>query len=134
MWRVVNHICQYFPLFASISQYFLVNATGMANMLICRHFANLGLESSTLPLSNNYTGELVGILIALEFMVSLDDQIQLKDRNIHFFTGCQPAIIAAFNSSIPSGKVDIILQIKECVTKLHWVPGHRDIEGNELAD
>ena len=39
--------------------------------------------------------------------------------------------------------MDIILQIKECVTKLsdrgnillvHWVPGHRDIEGNELAD
>ena len=41
MWRVVNHICQYFPLFASISRYFPVNANGMANMLICRHFANL---------------------------------------------------------------------------------------------
>ena len=101
------------------------------------------LKKGVSPLSNNYTGELVGILIALEFMVSLDDQIQLKDRKIHFFTDCQPAIIAAFNSSIPSGKVDIILQIKECVTKLsdrgnillvHWVPGHRDIEGNELAD
>ena len=87
-------------------------------------------------MSNNYTGELVGILIALEFLVSLDEQIQLKDRNIHFFTDCQPAIIAAFNSSIPSGKVDIVLQIKEYVTKfsdrgnsivVHWVPGHRDI-------
>ena len=31
MWKFVNLICQYFP----------VNATGMANMLICRHFANL---------------------------------------------------------------------------------------------
>ena len=101
------------------------------------------LKKGVSPLSNNYTGELVGILIALKFMVSLDDQIQLKDRKIHFFTDCQPAIIAAFNSSIPSGKVDIILQIKECVTKLsdrgniilvHWVPGHRDIEGNELAE
>ena len=39
--------------------------------------------------------------------------------------------------------IDIILQIKECVNCLsdsendiivHWVPGHRDIEGNELAD
>ena len=47
------------------------------------------------------------------------------------------------HSSIPSGKIDIVLQIKECVTNLpdrgniisvHWVPGHRDIEGNELAD
>ena len=43
MWKVVNHICQYFPLFAIISRYFPVNATGMANMLICRHFANLGV-------------------------------------------------------------------------------------------
>ena len=49
MWRVVNHICQYFPLFASISRYFPVNATGMANMLICGHFANLDLENSVDP-------------------------------------------------------------------------------------
>ena len=41
MWKFVNHICQYFSLFAIISRYFPVNATGMANMLICRHFANL---------------------------------------------------------------------------------------------
>ena len=62
------------------------------------------LKKGVSPLSNNYTGELVGILIALKFMVSLDDQIQLKDRKIHFFTDCQPAIIAAFNSSIPRPK------------------------------
>ena len=42
------------------------------------------LKKRVSPLSNNYTGELVGILIALEFMVSLDDQIQLRDRKIHF--------------------------------------------------
>ena len=47
MWKFVNHICQYFPLFASISRYFPVNATGMANMLICRHFANLGIRYKT---------------------------------------------------------------------------------------
>ena len=73
-------------------------------------------------------------------MIGLEEQ--LKDTRIHFFTDCQPAIIAAFNGGIPSGKVDI-LQIKECVNCLsdsgngiivHWVPGHRDIEGNELAD
>ena len=101
------------------------------------------LKKGVSPQRNNNTGELVGILIALEFLVSLDEQIQLKDRYIHFFTDCQPAIIAAFNSSIPSGKVDIVLQIKEYVAKLsdrgnsivvQWVPGHRDIEGNELAD
>ena len=74
-------------------------------------------------------------------MIGLDEQI--KDTQIHFFTDCQPAIKAAFMGGIPSGKVDIILQIKESVNCLsdsgndiivHWVPGHRDIEGNELAD
>ena len=31
----------YLPVFSIISRYLPVNATGMANMLICRHFANL---------------------------------------------------------------------------------------------
>ena len=74
-------------------------------------------------------------------MIGLEEQ--LKDSRIHVFTDCQPAIIAAFNADIPSGKVDIILQIKECVNCfsdsgndiiVHSVPGHRNMEGNELAD
>ena len=32
----------YLPVFSIICHYFPVNATGMANILICRHFANLG--------------------------------------------------------------------------------------------
>ena len=40
---LVNHICPYFLVNASICWYLTVNATGMANVLICRHFANLGL-------------------------------------------------------------------------------------------
>ena len=34
----------YLPVFSIICHYFTVNATGMANMLICRHFANLVLN------------------------------------------------------------------------------------------
>ena len=35
-------VCKsYLPVFFIICHYFPVNATGMANMLICRHFANL---------------------------------------------------------------------------------------------
>ena len=71
------------------------------------------LKKGVSPLSNNYTGELVGIQIALEFMIGLEEK--LKDTKINVFTDCQPAIKAAFNGGIPSGKVDIILQIKECV-------------------
>ena len=57
--------------------------------------------------------------------------------------GATPMIIAAFNSGYLSGKVDIVLQIKECFNRwsdsgndiiVHWVPGHRDIDRNELAD
>ena len=36
----------YLPVFPIICQYFPVNATGMANMLICRHFAILSIGST----------------------------------------------------------------------------------------
>ena len=48
------------------------------------------LKKGVSPLSNNYTGELVGIQIALEFIIGLEEQ--LKDTRIHVFTDCQPAI------------------------------------------
>ena len=38
------------PVFPDICKHFLVNATGMANMLICQHFANLGSAASKLCL------------------------------------------------------------------------------------
>ena len=40
--------CKYLPVFSIICHYFPVNATGMANMLICRHFANLALLSTVM--------------------------------------------------------------------------------------
>ena len=42
------------------------------------------LKKGVSPLSNNYTGELVGIQIALEFMIGLEEQ--LKDTRIHAFS------------------------------------------------
>lgn len=41
--RVVNSIFQYLPVFSSKCRYSPVNATGMENTRICRHFANLNL-------------------------------------------------------------------------------------------
>ena len=88
---------------------------------------------------NNYIGELVGIQIALQ---NLCDQQNLQ-RNIHFFVDCQPAIISAFGSDAPKNKVDMIFHIRHMIASLesrgyslyvHWIPGHRDFKGNELAD
>ena len=65
------------------------------------------LKKGVRPVSNNYTGELVGIQIALEFLQDLNTV--LRNRTIHFFKDCQAAIISAFDSSIPRNKVNIIL-------------------------
>ena len=46
------------------------------------------LKKSVSPLSNNYTGELVGIQIALEFLSGIYHS-DLVDGCIHIFTDCQ---------------------------------------------
>ena len=88
---------------------------------------------------NNYIGELIGILTALQHLV---DQENLK-KNIHFFIDCQPAITSAFGTDIPRHNVDVILNIRQLSSQLqnnghcftvHWIPGHKDFKGNELAD
>ena len=98
------------------------------------------LKKSVSPLSNNYTGELVGIQIGLEFLSELD---YVQNRSIHILTDCQPAIKTAFGNQLPKNKIDIVFDIKNSLGKIqernnkiivHWVPGHKEIEGNELAD
>ena len=43
------------------------------------------LKKGVSPYSNNFTGELVGIQISLEFIA---DVSEVEDRNIHVFTDC----------------------------------------------
>ena len=59
------------------------------------------LKKGVSPASNNYTGELVGIQTALEFMAELVDNKGLTGRQIHVFTDCQAAIAAAFGNQLP---------------------------------
>ena len=92
------------------------------------------------PHSNIYTGELVGIQISLQFLAEIDN---LCGRNIHFFTDCQAAILTAFHNQLPTTKIEITMKIKQMISEImdkdnmiheHWVPGHKDNMGKELAD
>ena len=94
------------------------------------------LKKGVSPISNNYTGELDGIQIGLEFLSELDS---LQDRHIHILTDCQPAIKTAFGNQLPKNKIDIVFDIKSSLGKIHerknkvdvhLVPGHKEIKGN----
>ena len=67
------------------------------------------LKKGVSPMSTNFTGDLVGIQKALEFISDLNGSRE-KDRTIHNFTDCQAAIISAFNSQVPNKKIDLILK------------------------
>ena len=67
----------------------------------------------------------------------------MNHKNIHILTDCQTAIRPAFGNELPRNKIEIILDIKNYLskirerqneTKMHLVPGHKEIEGNELVD
>ena len=59
------------------------------------------LKKGVSPYSNNFTGELVGIEISLEFIAGVNN---IENRDIHIFTDCRGAIVSAFGNQIPSNK------------------------------
>ena len=67
------------------------------------------------PISNNYTGELVGIQIGLEFLSELDS---IQNRHIHILIDCQSAIKTAFGNQLPKNKIDIVFDIKSSLGKV----------------
>ena len=98
------------------------------------------MKKAVTPMGNEYTGELVGIQIGLEFLADLD---YVKNRPIHILIDCQTPIKTAFGGQLPKCKIETVINNNECMSricgrgnevKVHWVSGHKDIEGNELAD
>ena len=85
-----------------------------------------------------YSGELVGILLALW---TARDHLWLKTK-ILIFTDKQASIQAISNPGNQSGQ-SILVNIVTAIDSLrdqgkkvefHWIPAHQEIEGNELAD
>ncbi|XP_053400720.1 uncharacterized protein LOC128557399 [Mercenaria mercenaria] len=98
------------------------------------------LNKGVSKIGNNFSGEVVGIEIAMDFLV---EATHIMDKKIHLFTDCQSAIIPVFFKETPAYKVETILKIKGKIGLLedrrntaavHWIPGHKGLKGNELAD
>src|SRR5437667_10957422 len=72
-----------------------------------------------------------------------EERIQ-EYSNVHIFTDNQPTIQAIESPKQQSGqyiiksildKIDKIYEVKPtCIIHIEWVPGHKDIDGNEQAD
>ena len=90
------------------------NQTGAGTLVYLNGYQSVMvlLKKSVSPISNNYTGGLVGIQIALKFLSEIDHS-DLVDRSIHLFTDCQPAFIIAFDKKPPKSKIEIVTKIKE---------------------
>ena len=56
-----------------------------------------------------------------------------SEKGRSFFVDCQQAIFSAFGTDIPEHNVDVILSIRQLFSFVHWIPGHTDSKGNELA-
>ena len=98
------------------------------------------MKKAVTPMGNKYTGELFEIPIGLEFLADLD---YVKNRPIHILIDCQTPIKTAFGGQLPKCKIETVININECMSricgrgnevKVHWVSGHKAIEGNELAE
>ena len=88
--------------------------------------------------SSSYMGEVVAILIALEYLVNCSRNFEL----ITIFTDCQSALTSIIDSNahnrIPEIR-DIQIQANLLLSKgtpinITWVAGHVGLTGNELAD
>ena len=89
---------------------------------------------------NSQLGEIIGLEITLRYLA---EEAKISNRSIYIFTDCQSAIESVFGNGMPSFKVDTVLNIIRITSYqkdrgnsvvVHWIPGHKEFVGNELAD
>ena len=96
------------------------------------------LKRPVSPSCNNYVGELNGIHLGLDWL----DSQKIKHKEIHLFVDCQPAIRTIFSTTMPDANIALVVECRQMVKSLdennklsvHWIPGHKGIQGNEIAD
>ena len=76
----------------------------------------------------------------MEFLADLN---YVRSKPIYILTDCQPVIKTAFGGLLPKCNIETVISIIECLSKIcgrgnevkiHWVPRHKHIRGNDLAD
>ncbi len=92
------------------------------------------------PLSSRRTSN-HGELLAVEFCI---DWLKTHNsREVHILSDCQSTISSVTSSDLHRSHQDVIddirrevqdLESQSTTVKLHWIAGHVDLNGNELAD
>jgi ribonuclease HI len=81
-----------------------------------------------------YTGELQGLILALEYMQTLD-----RITPVYIFTDNQAVVWTSNNPNAAIAqrylrRLHELLEQTLCPVQIHWVPGHEGIPGNEIVD
>ncbi len=91
--------------------------------------------------STNYHGEIFAIQLAIEYAVLYKNC--RKYKTVYIMSDCQSAINSVCSREAHDNHQDIIdkchklcadLKHHNINVEIHWVPGHVDLEGNEVAD
>ena len=72
------------------------------------------LKRPVSPSCNNYVGELNGIHLGLDWL----DSQKIKNKEIHLFVDCQPAIRTIFSTSMPDANIALVVECRQMVKSL----------------
>ena len=101
----------------------------------------ISIKEAVAKLSTSYNGELHGIKLATEFIKS--HTFNQHHTQVHILSDCQSAITSISSRDTHKSHQNCIddihrnvqvLRSRDITVNLHWVAGHVDLAGNEIAD